>query len=648
YQSRPGLWIAANLYLPESPRGRVPAFIIVPSHHRPRTQMELQDMGILWARAGSAVLIADNLGHGERIQTYPWNREGYHARYNLGMQLYAAGESLIKWMVWDIMRSVDLLTSRNEVDPSKIILLGAVAGGGDPAAVAAAVDSRIAAVAPFCFGEAMPENNGRGDWPEGLADPGWGSWETTRNLPRSISEQYMPWLICASVAPRKFIFSFEMGWEIEKQPVWQRYRKVFGLYGALDNLDEAHGFGGFPGPGECTNIGPAQRKTLYPELQRWFGIPAPAQEPDDRRPESELLAYDPQLALMAASRPVHALAREIARPRLEKARGALAALGAQGRLKWLREEWTRRLGDMEPNRALEVTAHSPRTVTGVTVEALTIQSEPGISVPMLLFKPNAAPGRAGVVIGLSHAGKEGMWRDHHEEVLSLLRQGYAVCLPDVRGTGETSPDMRRGPSTTETSQAGTELMLGSSLLGRRVKDVRTVMTYLRTRADIDSSRMAIWGDSDAALNPERIVLDESPGWQIGPDVQYEADPLGGMLALLTALFEPEVRAIATRRALASIESIYDDTFIYLPSHVIVPDMLSAGDLADIAAVLPAAMWIESPVDARNRPLNDGAIETHFGTLRKQGRVRVMAKPESENALGEWITVQLRSNRQTRQ
>ena len=211
YQSRPGLWIAANLYLPEKPQGRIPAFIIVPSHHRPRAQMELQDMGILWARAGSAVLIPDNLGHGERIATYPWNREGYHSRYNLGMQLYVAGESLIKWMVWDIMRSVDLLLARSEVDPAKIILLGAVAGGGDPAAVAAAVDDRITAVAPFCYGEATPENAGRGDWPAGLADPGWGSWKppvTSRAaLPTSTCRGWFapPSHRAASSSPSKWV-----------------------------------------------------------------------------------------------------------------------------------------------------------------------------------------------------------------------------------------------------------------------------------------------------------------------------------------------------------------------------------------------------------------------------------------------------------
>ena len=260
YESRPGLWVTANLYLPARHTGLIPGMVIVHSHHRPRTQAELQDMGILWARSGAAVLIMDQIGAGERLQNYPWNREAYHSRYIVGMQLHLVGESLIKWMAWDIMRGIDLLLERNDIDKKRIALLGAVAGGGDPAAVTAALDPRIAVVVPFNFGEASPENTrsipAKNRWPLELADPGWGGWEPTRSLRRSIVDQFLPWVICASVAPRRFVYSFEMGWKVEDMPAWARYEKIYGLYGAGDNLSEAHGFGPFPGPGESRISGP--------------------------------------------------------------------------------------------------------------------------------------------------------------------------------------------------------------------------------------------------------------------------------------------------------------------------------------------------------------------------------------------------------
>src|SRR5438093_2857262 len=170
FESRPGVWVTANLYLPTRSSDDMPAILICHSHHYPKTEGELQDMGTAWARQGCAVLVMDQLGHGERRQhlfqsstEYPSpfqvGRQDYYFRFNIGMQLHVVGDSLIGWMVWDLMRGVDLLLARPGIRKDRIVLLGAVAGGGDPAAVTAALDSRIAAVVPFNFGGPQPETH---------------------------------------------------------------------------------------------------------------------------------------------------------------------------------------------------------------------------------------------------------------------------------------------------------------------------------------------------------------------------------------------------------------------------------------------------------------------------------------------------------
>ena len=131
YQSRPGLWVTANLYSPLGSPARIPGIVIVHSHHRPKSQGELQDMGILWARAGSAVLIMDQIGHGERIQNYPWTARSIIAM-SWECSLSGRGKPH-EVMVWDIMRGANVARHK-EIDAKQIILLGAVAGG-DPAAV---------------------------------------------------------------------------------------------------------------------------------------------------------------------------------------------------------------------------------------------------------------------------------------------------------------------------------------------------------------------------------------------------------------------------------------------------------------------------------------------------------------------------------
>ena len=47
-----------------------------------------------------------------------------------------------------MIRSVDFLYERPDIDRNRIIVLGSVAGGGETAGVAAALDARITAVAP--------------------------------------------------------------------------------------------------------------------------------------------------------------------------------------------------------------------------------------------------------------------------------------------------------------------------------------------------------------------------------------------------------------------------------------------------------------------------------------------------------------------
>jgi dienelactone hydrolase len=260
FESRPGLLVTANLYSPAEPSKSMPGILICHSHHNPKTQGELQDMGKTWARQGCLVLVPDQLGHGERRQhpfvdarSYPQpfrvDRQDYFFRYNTGIQLHLIGDSLIGWIVWDLMRGVDLLLSRPGIDKDRIILLGAVAGGGDPTAVTAALDRRIAAVAPFNFGGPQPETTY--PLPPGAERTfnyaGSGSWESTRNLRLSARDGFMPWVIVGAAAPRRLIYAHEFAWDQEHDPVWARLQKIYRFYDVPDNLTETHGRGAVTG-----------------------------------------------------------------------------------------------------------------------------------------------------------------------------------------------------------------------------------------------------------------------------------------------------------------------------------------------------------------------------------------------------------------
>src|SRR5262249_20490505 len=175
--------------------------------------------------------------------------------------------------------------------------------------------------------------------------------------------------------------------------------------------------------------------------------------------------------------------------------------------------------------------------------------------------------------------------------------------------GETSPGGGRGRSGAATAISSSELMLGQTLLGARLRDLRAVLKYLRGHKELAEGRVALWGDSFAPVNrrEERMAvpLDANP-------LPGHAEPLGGLLTLLGALYEDGVRAVYVRGGLAGYQSLLDSPFCYVPHDVIVPGVLTAGDVSDVAAVLaPLPVRMEALVDGLNRRVSAGALSKMF-------------------------------------
>lgn len=660
YETRPGLVATANLYLPAKPGRAMPGILIAHSHHSPSTQGELQDMGMTWARQGCVVLVPEHLGHGERRQ-HPFRsskdyerpfrvgRQDYYFRYNTGLQLHLIGDSLMGWMVWDLRRGLDLLLSRPGVDKQRIILLGAVAGGGDPAAVTAALDPRVKAVAPFNFGGPQPDYaipaNAERDFYYFIS----GYWESTRCLRLGARDGFAPWVIVGSVAPRGLIYAHEFAWDRERDPIWPRLQKIYGWYdmsAASSHLAPAFGKGNLKGKpptsSHCNNIGPLHRSKIYPILQHWFDMPMP-QEYSKRRTPEELLCLTPEAMKAVHPRPLHELAAEIGARRAAEARRGRANRDPEQQRKQLRQDWARLLGDVEPKVDPKVRDPKKQSLGSVTVERLALEVEPNIVVPLVLLMPSSKTSkRPPVVMGLAQGGKQDFLKHRAESIAELLAGGAAVCLLDVRGTGETrlSGDSRRH-SGSSTDLSATEALLGQTLLGSRLRDVRSTLRYLRGRTDLDAHRLALWGDSFAAVNPKDRNL--AVPLEVDPFPAF-AEPLGGLLALFGALFEDDVRAIHIRGGLASYDSLLHSPFCYVPHDALVPGALTAGDLADVAAALaPRPLHLEGLVDGLNRKVSAEIVgkicelaRNAYRSRKAEAHLQVGGSERQDESAGHWL------------
>jgi hypothetical protein len=310
--------------------------------------------------------------------------------------------------------------------------------------------------------------------------------------------------------------------------------------------------------------------------------------------------------------PAASVVMELALRRLADSRSKLAGLTADERKKALREELKQKLGDIEPVNSPAVRSLWNRQCSSFKMEALAIETEPGIALPVFLLTPRIGPQRRPVVIALAEGGKERFLSSRANDIASLLTDGVTVCLPDIRGTGELSSGNSRGPGAM--SLAANELMLGRTLTGSRLKDTRTIFNWLSGRSDTDPNSIAMWGDSFSEPNAPDFQFDQSPGQQAGPVVQHQAEPLGPFLALLTALYEDKVISVAGSGGLVSFMSVLEDRFCHIPQDVIVPGILKVTDLGDIAAsIAPRPLLLEKMVGGLNRKVSLSTMEKEYGT-----------------------------------
>jgi dienelactone hydrolase len=148
YQSRPRLYVTANLYRPKKVEGRLPAVLYVCGHGGVKkdgvsygNKVHYQHHGAWFARNGYVCLTIDSLQLGEiegihhgtyRYDMWWWNNRGYTP----------AGVE-----AWNCIRALDYLQSRDDVDPERIGVTGR-SGGGVYSWWISSIDERIQAAVP--------------------------------------------------------------------------------------------------------------------------------------------------------------------------------------------------------------------------------------------------------------------------------------------------------------------------------------------------------------------------------------------------------------------------------------------------------------------------------------------------------------------
>jgi cephalosporin-C deacetylase-like acetyl esterase len=233
YQSRPGLYVTANLYRPKDVKGRLPAVLYVCGHSnkgRDGNKTAYQDHGLWFATNGYVCLILDTLQLGEVPGIH-------HGTYRHGRWWWQArGYTPAGVECWNGVRGIDYLVGRPDVDPGRIAVTG-ISGGGAATFWIAAADERVRCAVPVSGMsdlESYVKNkviNGHCDCMFLINTYGW-EWTT----------------IAALVAPRPLLFCnsdqdaiFPMD---GNRRVIARLRKLYEMYERPNLVDEYVSHGG--------------------------------------------------------------------------------------------------------------------------------------------------------------------------------------------------------------------------------------------------------------------------------------------------------------------------------------------------------------------------------------------------------------------
>lgn len=143
FQSSPGAYVVGNLYRPAEVSEPLPAVLYLCGHTKGKVNPTYQANPRWFGQHGYVALVLDPIQLGEsqgfhhgthRQERWDWQSRGYTP----------AGAE-----VWNAIRALDYLQSRDDVDADRLGVTG-LSGGGVISWCLAAADPRIKAVAPVC------------------------------------------------------------------------------------------------------------------------------------------------------------------------------------------------------------------------------------------------------------------------------------------------------------------------------------------------------------------------------------------------------------------------------------------------------------------------------------------------------------------
>lgn len=532
FESRPGHHVSANFYLPKS-KGPFPGVIIPCGHsHNGKASGQYQRMAILLAKNGMAALCYDPVGQGERYQMLDYEKDHpyFVTRSNLatphprvqylcttehtimGVGSILLGANIAQYRVWDGMRAIDYLQSRDDIDAEKIGCVGQ-SGGGTLTSYLMALDDRIVAAAPACYlttFRKLIENKGAQDGEQNIfGQIAFGMDEPDYVMMRAPK----PTLICAG--RRDSTFPIEGTWDLFRQS--KRFYTTLGYPERVDlnDADLPHSF-----------VHP-QREAAARWMHRWLlgedkvifefdrdSLPDPISDEKMRElsqgdwsQEELYCSPEGQVLLMKGEKSVFQLNAEQEQELRKQRSKVWMNLSDDQRRDLVRK--TIGSGSSDHKRdALDgkkIIKGEQIQRRGYLIEKLILNVGLGIPLPALAFVPSNPNGQVTLYLHGDSMKADAAPGGPIEE---LIEQGQIVLAAELRGIGETGPgpdrdrrDFGRGAFGGDVQNIFLAYLIGRSHVGMRVDDITEWTSFLEKyrTADDQSRKLNLVAVGEAAI-----------------------------------------------------------------------------------------------------------------------------------------------------
>ncbi|MBO0858206.1 MAG: acetylxylan esterase [Chloracidobacterium sp.] len=480
YESQPNVYVSANLYIPKSHRPPFPGVLFQMGHtQNGKAGATYQRCCQGLAQLGYLVLGFDPMGQGERLYYTkaqggrPVGPTDEHTR--AGRPMLLVGQSATRMQVWDAVRSLDVLSSHPQVDVKRIGATGQ-SGGGTTTMFLSAVDDRIAA-AVVCSGITENFACARFIAPGSTDDAeqdfvnsgplGFDRWDLLYPL--------APKPLLVSVSDRDFFGTYSPNYISSGWDEFQKLRKVYSVLGHGDKL----AWGGTPLPHALSYD---TRLLVYNWFAKWLKGETDRilVEPPTKVESDSTLWVSPSGSMVQSFSSATPLSLTLAAVPKTKTPADLKTL----------------LAAETPPRGLAARVFKQVPALTCRVEALEIPSVPSVRLPAWLFRPKTGMRIKSVLLLIEPAGRNNGWSEGGL-YQQLAEDGHIVCVPDLRGVGDLTPEMGRGAAhhaashAREQEWAWASLILGKPLVGQRVTDLLAVQEALRNHDGVKDHPLVV-------------------------------------------------------------------------------------------------------------------------------------------------------------